>query len=189
MFKIDYLLGNHGWARVTLHVGDVVESSPVSYIGAPLHELALTAIRVVDPTAMESLHSYRVGTIVFAGEPDGLVLDVTDGVSGSFSFRHYETKGPNGTVFNPPPARERTVIVTLSYSDNSDDEKPDKEVRATETISAFEFGMAAHRVLSKVLDEAGVQGYFDRWMAYFPLAEYAHLGRVLSLPSETIALW
>jgi len=182
MFRIDYSLGEHGWAIVKVRVEDTELSTHVSYIGAPLHELALTAIKVLDPTIDPPSHPHTLGLIKFAGEPDGLILDVVDEVSGSFTFRHYEKTGL-------PPAETRKVFVTLSYSEDADNEKPDRQELAIEEISAVEFGTEAYRVLASVVDESGLQGYYDRWMGYFPLVEFAHLGRVLKLPTKTIPLW
>lgn len=188
MFKIDFTVGEHGWANAELTVGNVTEACQASYVSDPLRELALTAIRVVDPRQEVNSAYYEPGSICFGGEPEGLYLDLSDEVSGEFTFRHYEIQIEHGYVFEPPDPKVRKVLITLSFSEDSMAQKVEKKGLSSEETTAYDFGLEAHRVLSKVLDDIGIQAYYKSWTNYFPLPELAHLTHVLGLAPREILL-
>ena len=168
MFDLTYDLGDHGWAKATIALGDRSEVIAVSYLTDPLKYLARAAVAAL---ATESLPFSAPKEIIFGGEPEGLILRVE--YPPKPELRNQEPSDPG-----------RNILVSLLFSpDWMEGRNVVTELWAEESVGCTQFAIKVETVLLKTLEGKGLAGYLKSWsLAYFPVAEFANLRSLLNMP-------
>lgn len=179
MFKLEYALEGDGWASASVTLENKTSTTSVSYLSNPLKYLVRSAIAALNP---ETTPFQTPKSVLFGGEPYGLILTI--GLEGGSEVAKECNDDPAGCA----PIRQ--VGLELLETPNWIGDRDAETTRlAGDILPGLEFASEVERVLREVLVEHGVDGYFQLWSeAYFPLAEFAHLRRLLDLPPLTISV-
>lgn len=146
----DYTLGEHGWARTVLTIGDQRHEFENAFGADPIGSLAQLAIRFGARTGVPKTE------IIFDCENRGdYIAQFTHRDPSKFEFWHQPMQGLDGI------------------------ERPRSHFASCE-IDSFDFALNIARVLDRLFRTHGFVGYLRNWQHFaFPLSEYLFLRMLL----------
>ncbi|MBX3117515.1 MAG: hypothetical protein KF784_00500 [Fimbriimonadaceae bacterium] len=185
-FQFEYELLDGGWSKARISNGEQTAEMTVTCLSQPLKEMVTLACFLLSSDEEGASIEHRINReIAFADEPGGYILNVLEDEESV----ELPWDKPEGW----PEVEERPPIMYEVWKYDSDSIWPGQahEVRTLLFVGECtieEFAQAVHTVLEGLILKHGFAGYESRWMAKFPLTEFAQLSAMIGRTDLAISL-
>lgn len=168
----------------------------VTYLSQPLEEMVTLACFLLSSDEERASIEHRINReIAFADEPGGYIFNVLEDEEPEEPSWDEPEKRPEVEEYSDqwPEVEERPPIMYEVWKYDSDSIWPGNpnEVRTLLFVGECtieEFAQAVHTVLEGLILKHGFAGYETRWMAKFPLTEFAQLSAMIGRTDLAISL-